>query len=106
MRHGAMSLWDYKSHGWTQKGCSRWLGWVQCSRLEPMKKVGQTIKRHLWGILNAVVLKSHNGHSESMNSNLQRIKRKALGFRNRESFRNAISFHSGGLDLYPKVISM
>tara|TARA_R110001599_G_scaffold319312_1_gene529110 strand:- start:847 stop:2079 length:1233 start_codon:yes stop_codon:yes gene_type:complete len=105
MRQEAMSLWDYKSRSWAQKGWSRWLGWAQRCRLEPMKKVGQTIKRHLWGIVNAIVLKSHNGHSESMNSRIQRIKRRACGFRNRERFRNAIYFHCGGLDLYPATIN-
>jgi transposase len=66
---------------------------------------GQAIKRHLWGILNAVVLKSHNGHSESMNSRIQRIKPKACGFRSRERCCYAIYSHCGGLDLYPKAIS-
>jgi len=66
-----------------------------------MKKVGQTIKRALWGILNAIVLGAHNGHAESMNSRIQRLKKRACGFRNRERFRNAIYFHLGGLDLYP-----
>jgi transposase len=32
---------------------------------------------------------------------LQRLKRSARGFRNRDRFRNAIYFHLGGLDLYP-----
>lgn len=105
MRQEAMSLWDYKSRSWAQKGWSRWLGWAQRCRLAPMKKVGQTIKRHLWGIVNAIVLKSHNGHSESMNSRIQRIKRRACGFRNRERFRTAIYFHCGGLDLYPATTS-
>jgi transposase len=27
----------------------------------------------------------------------------ACGFRNRERFRNAIYFHLGGLDLYPRL---
>lgn len=41
-------LVDYKSRSWAQKGWSSWLEWEQRCRLEPMKKVGQTIKRHLW----------------------------------------------------------
>jgi transposase len=36
-----------------------------------------------------------------MNSRIQKVKRMAHGFRNRERFRNAIFFHLGGLDLYP-----
>ena len=49
----------------------------------------------------AIVLGLHNGHAESMNSRIQRLKHRACGFRNRERFRNAIYFHLGGLQLYP-----
>lgn len=101
LKQEAMSLWDYQSRGWARKAWQNWLSWAQRCRLKPIQKVAKTIKRHLWGILNAIVLKSHNGHSESMNSRIQRIKRQACGFRNRERFRNAIYFHCGGLNLYP-----
>ncbi|PZP52301.1 MAG: hypothetical protein DI596_14100 [Azospira oryzae] len=74
------------------------------SRLAPVKKVAATIKKHLWSIINAVVLKVHNGHAESINSRIQRIKAQARGFRNRERLRNAIYFHLGGLDLYPAQV--
>lgn len=67
------------------------------SQLEPVKKTAATIKKHLWGIINAVVLKVHNGHAESINSRIQRMKSRARGFRNRERFRNEIYFHFGGL---------
>jgi hypothetical protein len=60
------------------------------SCLEPMKKVARMIREHLWGIVNAMVLGVTNTASESMNSKVQRIKRAACGFRNRERFRNAI----------------
>jgi len=32
------------------------------------------------------------------------LKHVAHGYRNRERFRNAIYFHLGGLDLYPRAI--
>jgi transposase len=66
-----------------------------------MKRVAATVESHLEGILNAVVLKATNAASESINARIQRVKRMACGFRNRERFRNAIYFHLGGLDLYP-----
>lgn len=97
----AMALWHYKSRTWAEKGWKGWLAWAMRSRLEPVKKAARTIKRHLWGIINAVVLKLHNGHAESMNSRIQRIKRRACGLRSRERFRNAIYRHLGGLNLYP-----
>lgn len=101
LKQEAMSLWDYHLRGWARKAWENWLSWAQRCRMKPMQEVAKVIKRHLWGILNAIVLKSHSGHSESMNSRIQRIKRQACGFRNRDRFRNAIYFHCGGLNLYP-----
>lgn len=97
----AMQLWDYRSRTWAEKAWRRWLGWAQRCRLRPLRVVANTIRRQLWGILNAIVLDLHNGHAESMNSRIQRLKHRACGFRNRDRFRNAIYFHLGGLQLYP-----
>ena len=41
------------------------------SRLEPMKRVARMVKRHLWGILNAIVLGVSNAQAESINSKIQ-----------------------------------
>nr|VFJ61773.1 MAG: transposase [Candidatus Kentron sp. FW] len=70
-------------------------------RLEPMKKVAKTVEEHLWGILNAIVLKVSNGPAEGLNSRIKALKVRGRGFRNKQRFANAIYFHLGGLDLYP-----
>ena len=101
----AMSLWGYVSKTWARKGWARWLSWAVRCRLEPMKKVAKTIKKHLWGILNAIILKVSNGPAEGINSRIKAIKVRSHGFRNKERFANAIYFHLGGLDLYPEAIS-
>ena len=100
----AMSLWGYVSKTWAHKDWERWLSWAVRCRLEPMKKVAKTIKEHLWGILNAIVLKVSNGPAEGINSRIKAIKVRSHGFRNKERFANAIYFHLGGLDLYPEGI--
>lgn len=98
----AMSLWHYVSKTWARKGWEQWLSWAVRSRLEPIKDVARTIKEHLWGILNAVVLKVSNGPAEGPNSRIKMIKVRSRGFRNKERFANAIYFHLGGLNLYPE----
>jgi len=98
----AMSLWYYVSKTWARKGWEQWLSWAVRSRLEPIKDVARTIKEHLWGILNAVVLKVSNGPAEGLNSRIKMIKVRSRGFRNKERFANAIYFHLGGLNLYPE----
>jgi transposase len=100
----AMSLWHYSSRTWAIKAWKRWLSWAVRCRLAPVKKVAQTIKEHLWGIINAIVMKVDNGGAESINSRIKMIKVRSRGFRNKARFRNAIYFHLGGLDLDPAGI--
>ncbi len=97
----AMSLWHYVSKTWAEKGWKQWLSWAVRSRLEPIKKVAKMIKSHLWGILNAIILKVSNGPAEGINSRIKMIKVRSRGFRNKQRFANAIYFHLGGLQLYP-----
>lgn len=97
----AMSLWHYVSKTWAFKGWKRWLSWAVRCRLKPIMDVAKTIKEHLWGILNAIVLKVSNGPAEGINSRIKMIKVRSRGFRNKERFAKAIYFHLGGLDLYP-----
>ncbi len=100
----ASRLWDYRSRTWAEKGWKRLINWMARSRLKPMQATSKTLRKHLWGILNAVIGKVDNSHAESMNSRIKTLKSRARGFRNRERFRNAIYFHLGGLQLYPEGI--
>lgn len=99
IKEAAGLLWDYVYEAVAEKRWKELIAWMNRSRLEPIINVAKTIKSYLWGILNAVRLKTTNAELESMNSGIQRIKRMACGFRNRERFRMAILFHFGGLDL-------
>lgn len=105
LKEHAMCLWGYASRGWAGKAWAAWISWAMRSRLEPIKRVARMVKANLGGILNAIVLRATNAGAESINAKIQRIKRMACGFRNRERFRNAIYFHLGGLDLYPATSS-
>jgi transposase len=100
----AARLWGYQSRTWAQKGWQRLLNWMARSRLKPMQQTAKTLRKHLWGILNAVLLGVDNSHAESMNSRIKTVKTRARGFRNKQRFRNAIYFHLGGLQLYPEGI--
>lgn len=104
IKETARGLWGYVRRGWALKAWKRWLAWAYRSQLEPMRKAARIVKRNLWGILNAVVLKVTNATSESLNAKIQWVKKNACGFRNRERFKTAILFHCGGLDLYPRPL--
>ncbi len=86
---------------WLQNPNNMRYSWAIRSQLEPIKEVARMVKRHLKGIITAIVLGVTNARSEGINAKIQWIKYTARGFRNREQFRNAIYFHLGGLDLYP-----
>jgi len=96
-----MMLWGYVRRGWAERAWKSWYGWAIRSRLKPIKRVARLIKYYWEGVLNAATRDVTNARSEGMNSKIQRIKRRACGYRNRERFHNAICFHLGGLDLYP-----
>ncbi len=92
IKETARNLWHDKTRGWA----------MRC-RLEPMKKASTTITNHLYGILNAIVLKVSNGPTESINSRIKTIKVRARGFRNKGRFVDAIYVHLGRLDLSPRI---
>ncbi len=71
-------------------------------RLDPMKKAAKTIKKHLWGILNAIVLKVSNGPVERINNGIKNVNVHALRYRNKQRFATAMYFYLGGLDMYPE----
>jgi transposase len=105
IKEAALCLWGYVRRGWAERMWQRWYGWAIRSRLEPVKRVARMIQKHWQGVLNAATTDVTNALSEGLNSQIQWIKRKACGYRNRERFRNAIYFHLGGLDLYPASLS-
>lgn len=105
IKEAANSLWSYTYRGVAERNWKALLGWIARSRLDPMVKVGRTVRTHLWGILNAIMLKATNAIAESINATIQKIKARACGFRNRTRFRTAILFHKGGLSMLPSGAS-
>lgn len=101
IKEAASLLWDYSYMGVAEREWKKLLGWISRCRLAPVIKVGRMIRKYFWGILNAIRLKANNSMLEAKNSKIQKIKKMACGFRNRERFKNAILFHLGGLDMVP-----
>jgi transposase len=102
IKEALRTLWTYRQTAAVNRFFKQWYGWAVRSRLEPVKKVAATLKRHLDGVLRFVKHPITNGVAEGLNSKIMSIKRKAGGFRNPANFTTAIYFHCGGLDLYPR----
>ena len=94
-------LWHYvyPASGW--KFWKRWYFWATHSRLAPIRKAAETVRRHIDNILTYYQHPVTTAMSEGLNSQIQKIKSMACGFRNIENFKTAIYFRCGGLDLYP-----
>ena len=103
LKETARDLWNYVRRGNAWLAWTRWLAWASRCRLAPVIRVAQMIRKHLTGIVNAIVHHVTSARCEGINAKVQWIKRLAFGFQNRERFRNAICFHLGGLDLYPSA---
>lgn len=104
LKEAAMDAWEHEEESDVRAMLKWWCGWADRSRLEPMRKVSRMVKKHLAGIVTAILRRATNAGAESINSKIQWIKRMACGFRNRDRFRAAIYFHLGGLDLRPEAL--
>jgi len=104
IKETANSLWDYMYMNVAKEAWKKLLLWISHSRIPEMIKAGKTIRYYFWGILNTIRLKASNGMAEAKNNCIQRIKRMACGFRNRDRFRTAIMFHLGKLDMSPSTL--
>lgn len=80
------------------------MNWAQSSlnrQIKEVSKVVEMFKRHLSGVVNALVTTFNNAMAERLNGKIQEIKTTARGYRTFEKFRSAILFFHGGLSLYP-----
>ncbi len=64
----------------------KWYFWATHSRLQPIKEVAYTIKRHWDGVVNWKKSHINNGILEGLNSVIQAAKSRARGFRNAKYF--------------------
>jgi transposase len=100
----ASTLWDYVYMKVAEEAWKRLLRWISLCRLPEMIRVGKMVRNYFRGILNAIRLRATNGVLEATNGCIQRIKRMAYGFRNKERFKTAILFHLGNLNMDPSTI--
>ena len=76
-----------------------WDSWAIRSRIEPIKAVTRTIRKHRDGILAWFDSRIANGLIEGINSLVQAAKAKARGYRNRKTLKAITYLIAGKLDL-------
>ena len=82
-----------------------WTQFAQELGCKPLTKVALMLEDHLDGLLNYHRHHKTNATAEGVNSQIQRLKANARGFRRFENFRIAILFFLGKLDLSPQTFS-
>jgi transposase len=90
-------FWDYVSAYWAGRFLDRWCARTMRSRIEPMKKVAKTLRRHRHLILNWFRAKGTISAAavEGFNNKAKLTTRKAFGYRTFEAMEVAL-FHTLG----------
>lgn len=99
LRCAFQEVYAQPTRGWAELMMDRWDSWAMRSRIEPIKAVAKTIRRHRDGILAWFDSRIANGLIEGINSLVQAAKAKARGYRNRETLKAMTYLIAGKLDL-------
>jgi transposase len=101
LKESFAAFWNYRNRKAAERFLRAWTARAMRSRLVPLRRLVQTLRRHSDGLLNYGVHRITNAAAEGFNSIIQNIKSNARGFRNFEHFRARILFFCGKLDLLP-----
>lgn len=81
----------------------QWYRSIRRSRLTPKKKVAQTLKAHLTGLLTYLTHRITNALTEGFNFKIQAIKGDDRGLCRFENYRTRILIFGGQLDRLPRL---
>jgi transposase len=94
-------MWAFANKAWMSRFFRTWYFWATHSHLKPMVAAAKTLKSHISNIVTYATHRLTNALGESLNCRIEKVKRLACGFRNRNNYKTAIYFHCGGLSLMP-----
>lgn len=94
-----MSLWHYVHRGWARRAWDEVIADGLATSIPSIQRVAKTLRRYLWGIINAIVHNRTNAKAESTNARIKMARARACGYGSLTRFRTAIYFHCGRLDL-------
>ncbi len=99
LKESFQALWTYTSPTWAGKFLDTWCRTAMRSRLDPIKKVARSLRKHHPLILNWFVAKKqfNSGIVEGLNANIKLALRKAYGFRTFEAVQVALYHQLGKL---------
>lgn len=102
IRENFQEIYKEETREGFERTLKKWYFWATHSRIEPIKEVAKTIRRHWSGVLRWYDSKINNGILEGLNSLVQAAKAKARGYRTFKNLSTMIYMLTGKLD-YSKV---
>jgi transposase len=98
-REDFQRFWEYRSPYWAACFLAEWCNRVMRSRIEPMKKVVQSLRSHGELILNWFIAKGtiSAGMVEGLNYNVKLSLRKSYGFRTQQAIETVLYHRLGAL---------
>ena len=99
MKEDFQRLWEYRSPAWAAKFLDEWCTRAMRSKIEPMKKVAQSLREKKELILNWFRADGtiSAGIVEGFNNKLKLITRKSYGFRTQNAYETALYHNLGAL---------
>lgn len=99
LKENFRELWSCLTRSEAESFLKQWLWWASHSRLDPMVKFAQLLKRHQEAVLAYFDLRIDNGSVEAMNNNAKAISHRARGYRSSVTFSTLLMHCLGGLDV-------
>lgn len=91
-------LWRYNYYKVAEKYLRGWYNWAIRSRIDEVKEVANTIKRHWDGILEFIKSRISNGIVEGINNKIKMALKRAYGFKKFEYYKTIIYLVAGKLE--------
>jgi len=96
-------FWDYQATWAAKRFLKRWMTTALKSRLEPIRKFVQTVKKHMKHIITFVECRLTNAVAEGLNRIIKIVKNRASGFRSLKAFTDMIYLTVGDLDIPAQI---
>jgi transposase len=105
LKENMQQLWEYNSVAWARKFIEQWTRDVMRSRIEPMKKIARSLRKHEELILNWFRARKafNSGIVEAYNGRLKLTLRKSGGWRTYRAAEVALYHTLGNLPMPPST---
>ena len=96
-------FWDYKRPAAARRFLRRWSTTALKSRLEPLRKFVDTLRKHTENILTFIDSRLTNATAEGLNRIIRIVKNRASGFRTVQAFVDLIYLAIGDVDIPAQI---